>query len=211
MWSFCRLVSILTGLCLTAAACGTVPERNPLPPSEAQFANVPGLPEDARFWGDEAPEIILKRLRTWSIEDIQAFLPSWFATEHHYLALSGGGQDGAFGAGLLNGWTASGTRPEFLLVTGISTGALIAPFAFLGPDYDDELAEVYTTLSTDDLLEKRPWTVVATGDAALDTEKLPRGHRGATSTTTCCCVWQTPIARDDVCSSAPQTWTPGAR
>ena len=49
-----------------------------------------------------------------------------------YLALSGGGADGAYGAGVLNGWTASGTRPEFTVVSGVSTGALIAPFAFLG-------------------------------------------------------------------------------
>jgi hypothetical protein len=70
----------------------------------------------------------------------------------NFLALSGGGQDGAFGAGLLNGWTQSGTRPEFEVVTGISTGALIAPFAFLGPEWDDELKEAYTTMTTDRVL-----------------------------------------------------------
>src|SRR6185436_4299186 len=58
---------------------------------------------------------------------------------YNYLAVSGGGSDGAFGAGLINGWTESGSRPKFKIVTGVSTGALIAPFAFLGPDYDDEL------------------------------------------------------------------------
>ena len=61
-----------------------------------------------------------------------------------YLALSGGGGGGAFGAGVLNGWSESGTRPEFTIVSGVSTGALIAPFAFLGPDYDDRLRQVYT-------------------------------------------------------------------
>ena len=59
--------------------------------------------------------------------------------EANFLALSGGGGDGAFGAGILCGWTAAGTRPRFKLVTGISTGALIAPFAFLGPEYDAKL------------------------------------------------------------------------
>ena len=58
-----------------------------------------------------------------------------------FLAVSGGGDNGAYGAGLLCGWTASGHRPEFKLVTGISTGALIAPFAFLGARYDDVLRE----------------------------------------------------------------------
>ena len=58
---------------------------------------------------------------------------------YNYLAVSGGGSAGAFGAGILNGWTASGDRPKFKVVTGVSTGALISTFAFLGPDYDDEL------------------------------------------------------------------------
>jgi predicted acylesterase/phospholipase RssA len=61
-----------------------------------------------------------------------------------YLALSGGGADGAYGAGVLNGWTASGTRPDFSIVSGVSTGALIAPFAFLGSSYDAKLRDAYT-------------------------------------------------------------------
>ena len=72
-----------------------------------------------------------------------------------FLAISGGGDNGAYTAGLLNGWTAAGTRPEFKLVTGISTGALIAPFAFLGPKYDATLKEVYTTISPKDVLVPR--------------------------------------------------------
>jgi predicted acylesterase/phospholipase RssA len=69
-----------------------------------------------------------------------------------YLALSGGGADGAYGAGVLNGWTAAGTRPEFSVVSGVSTGALIAPFAFLGPAYDATLREVYTSGIAESLL-----------------------------------------------------------
>ena len=71
--------------------------------------------------------------------------------EVSYLLLSGGGGDGAFGAGILCGWTAAGTRPQFKLVTGISTGALIAPFAFLGPEYDAKLKAAYTTISDKDI------------------------------------------------------------
>jgi hypothetical protein len=59
------------------------------------------------------------------------------------LAISGGGANGAYGAGLLYGWSASGQRPEFQLVTGVSAGALLAPFAFLGPAWDDELRQAY--------------------------------------------------------------------
>jgi hypothetical protein len=71
------------------------------------------------------------------------------------LAISGGGGDGAFGAGLLCGWTATGTRPSFKLVTGVSTGALTAPFAFLGPAYDDKLKQVYTTITSKDIFRLR--------------------------------------------------------
>jgi predicted acylesterase/phospholipase RssA len=73
---------------------------------------------------------------------------------YNALALSGGGAHGAFGAGFLNGWSKTGTRPSFKLVTGISTGALIAPFAFLGRDYDERLKEVFTTTTTKSILEK---------------------------------------------------------
>ncbi|MDD5546980.1 MAG: patatin-like phospholipase family protein [Candidatus Omnitrophica bacterium] len=68
------------------------------------------------------------------------------------LAVSGGGANGAYGAGLLSGWTQSGTRPVFKVVTGISTGAIIAPFAFLGNKYDGELEEFYTKYSTKDIM-----------------------------------------------------------
>ena len=71
----------------------------------------------------------------------------------HYahLALSGGGANGAFGAGFLNGWSSAGNRPVFKIVTGVSTGALMAPFAFLGPSYDPSLREFYTTTSSRDI------------------------------------------------------------
>jgi len=71
------------------------------------------------------------------------------------LALSGGGADGAFGAGALVGLTRSASRPQFSVVTGVSTGALIAPFAFLGSDWDDELGEVYTSGRAEHLLHSR--------------------------------------------------------
>ena len=71
------------------------------------------------------------------------------------LALSGGGADGAFGAGALVGLTRSALRPQFSVVTGVSTGALIAPYAFLGPDWDNELVEVYTSGRAEHLLHSR--------------------------------------------------------
>ena len=71
------------------------------------------------------------------------------------LALSGGGPNGAFGAGVLAGWTARGDRPDFDHVTGVSTGALIAPFAYLGADWDDELRAAYLDDRTEQLMRRR--------------------------------------------------------
>lgn len=87
------------------------------------------------------------------------------------LALSGGGEDGAFGAGALSGWTANGTRPAFDLVTGVSTGALIAPFAFLGSAHDDALRAVFTQHDASDIATLRP-TNALFGDALYDTTPL---------------------------------------
>ncbi|WP_240987872.1 patatin-like phospholipase family protein, partial [Cupriavidus taiwanensis] len=91
-----------------------------------------------------------------------------------FVAISGGGDNGAFAAGLLNAWTATGTRPEFKLVTGISTGALIAPFAFLGPKYDGTLKEVYTTISPKDVLEPRSFLAGVLSDGMADNAPLLR-------------------------------------
>lgn len=96
-----------------------------------------------------------------------------------FLAISGGGQHGAFGAGLLAGWSASGTRPRFKAVTGISTGALIAPFAFLGSDYDEQLKEFYTGISKHKILKPRNVLAALLDDAMADSSPLRRLVRGA--------------------------------
>jgi len=107
---------------------------------------------------------------------------AWLASRGHvgdlppatYLAISGGGDNGAYGAGFLNGWTAAGTRPQFKVVTGISTGALIAPFAFLGPKYDYVLERVYTMTSQQDIFKKRGIMKALFGDSMADTRPLAK-------------------------------------
>ena len=74
---------------------------------------------------------------------------------HTILALSAGGADGAYGAGVLAGWTVSGTRPEFDVVTGVSTGALLAVLSFLGPQYDALAKELYTSQTNDQIFKSR--------------------------------------------------------
>jgi predicted acylesterase/phospholipase RssA len=90
------------------------------------------------------------------------------------LALSGGGAYGAFQAGLLVGWTEAGTRPQFDCVTGVSTGALVAGLAFLGPDYDDELRRVYTTLKTEDIFILKRGLRSLLSESLADTSPLAR-------------------------------------
>jgi predicted patatin/cPLA2 family phospholipase len=88
------------------------------------------------------------------------------------LALSSGGAEGAFGAGVLNGWTASGRRPEFDIVTGVSTGSLIAPFAFLGPEYDVNITRLYTETSTKDLIQPKFFSGIVNGQSLFNTTRL---------------------------------------
>jgi len=136
----------LSALLLTQGCSKMAPHPyNPLPQQLENQAQMPGF-NDVRAWGDSYSSN-LQNSATLSIRQEQAAHHGKLPVEMDGLALSGGGQDGAFGAGLLCGWTKSGTRPQFKLVTGISTGALIAPFAFLGPAYDAQLKIAYTTLS----------------------------------------------------------------
>lgn len=172
-----RFRGCVSGICLLVIAvsgCASTRERDPVPENLVEEASVPGVPE-IRFWGDAIPADIDERFITMEAQVhsyAQASGRDVFSEPDEYLALSGGGASGAFGAGLLAGWSEAGTRPEFGLVTGVSTGALIAPFAFLGSDYDDELRDLYTTMSTDDLLKTRDFIAILSGDAIADSRGL---------------------------------------
>lgn len=92
--------------------------------------------------------------------------------KYDVLALSGGGSYGAYSAGVLNGWTASGTRPTFDIVSGVSTGALIATYAFLGPEYDDALRTFYTTTTQADIYRSRFKPAVLWSESFASSEPL---------------------------------------
>src|SRR5580692_3564662 len=127
-----------------------LPPRTPFTAADEVAAAIPDMP-DARFWAD-------------SIADFTAALPP---QPGPWLALSSGGADGAFGAGLLNGLSESGKRPDYAVVTGVSTGALMAPFVFAGPRYDDSLRAAYTKISAADVFE-----VGSTGESFVDSWPL---------------------------------------
>ena len=166
-------LNILVIMCLVLliVGCSSAPTRNPLPLELTNQANIEGIP-DARFWADEWPKFAVERWRRWSDQEMQQHFEGVYNTEHNYLAISGGGAHGAYGAGLLLGWSDAGTRPEFTVVTGISTGALTAPFAFLGPEYDATLKQVYTTTTTDDIYRERGILSAIFSDSLVDTSPL---------------------------------------
>ena len=128
--------------------CGTLTREEAAAPPISR-ANVEGFESgDIRMMPFEMGDEVRKKMEQAFFEETPESYDVGPGGEHiySYLAVSGGGSDGAFGAGLLNGWTEAGGRPHFKIVTGVSTGGLIAPFAFLGSDYDDELTASYTTV-----------------------------------------------------------------
>lgn len=141
------------------SACGG-PKRMGFTEADSASAVIPGMPH-VRYWLDD-PHIP-------SMLDAPAAAAGDPVT---VLALSGGADRGAYGAGFLNGWTKAGTRPEFTVVTGVSTGALIAPFAFLGPEFDSRLKAAYADIGPDDIYRLRfplsiPFSVSAVSDKPL--------------------------------------------
>lgn len=165
---------LLLPLLLLAAGCANIARLDPPPLAATEALPILGL-DNARFFFDSNPRALeLERAQqaqrqaaAVSVGRRGSLPPA------NYLALSGGGDNGAFGAGLLVGWTQSGQRPSFDVVTGISAGALIAPFAFLGPDYDPQLREVFTEVAPSDLVLLRgKLRAVLFGEALADTSPL---------------------------------------
>lgn len=173
------LALVIPGLLLTLllSACATIDRLPAVPLALASEIKPLDIPY-ARFYADGDPAVFralaYETVAKANARRTAAGIKPEKVPPTAFLAISGGGDDGAFGAGLLIGWTARGDRPQFAVVTGISTGALSAPFAFLGPDYDDELKQVYTETSADDIFSKEPILGILSGDAALDTTPLKR-------------------------------------
>jgi hypothetical protein len=165
----CLLLAFLAG-------CASIARLPAPPPQQLSAIDVLGVPE-TRFWadGDPAPliafyERLLSRRQAGRPVGRGGRIPPG-----HFLALSGGADDGAFGAGVLVGWTETGQRPEFDLVTGISAGALIAPFAFLGPSYDPQLRALFTEIAPSDVAQLgRLALSVLFREALADTTPLAR-------------------------------------
>lgn len=120
------------------------PDRIPYGPKAASAASVEGF-GDIRMHADSSGRL----------PEGRAWLPVLRHKEVNYLVLSGGGAGGAFSVGALKAWSDKGERPEFDIVSGVSTGALIAPYAFLGPAYDKALVDLYTSGVAQELVDMR--------------------------------------------------------
>ena len=139
-----RLLALLMSV-LLLAACGSLP-RETFTATDLAGEAPQGL-NDIRFNASDAQASIrfAEAARTRQARQ----------KTFDVLAISGGGSNGAYGAGVLVGWTRTGERPEFDIVTGVSTGALTAPFAFLGPDWDRRLTQAYTSPDAAKILARR--------------------------------------------------------
>jgi predicted acylesterase/phospholipase RssA len=172
---------------LGLAACGTLSVSLPgcsiptrlaaVPRGRTSAATVLGLPNERFFPLEATGQAALQHEFIAAVERqlvAKGLSPTAPLPELDLLGISGGGENGAFGAGLLNGWTERGDRPTFSLVTGISTGALSAPFAFLGSGWDAQLKAVYTNITLADVLIQRGYTAAVWNDGMADNTPLFR-------------------------------------
>lgn len=143
---------VLVTLVVLCAGCHATRARG-RPPSPAKAGVDPRRLADPTVQNDVQTE--LRQLVAVGDRFREQIRPAVLPPQRSVLCLSGGGSYGAYSAGVLCGWTARGDRPEFDVVTGISTGALIAPFAFLGPDDDDTIRTLFTTVRDRDIYRKR--------------------------------------------------------
>jgi hypothetical protein len=155
------------------SGCAAPPRLAAVPREATGRATALGLANERFFYISDAAAIEREFMEAGRRQPRRAGLrPGDRLPTSHFLAVSGGGENGAFGAGLLNGWSEAGTRPVFDLVTGVSTGALTAPFAYLGPDYDPQLRGVYTDITLRDVAISRGLISGAFADGLADTRPL---------------------------------------
>lgn len=149
-----RLLALVV-IAVTTFGCTTL-ERNPVPVDRQSAAQIVGMP-GVRAWAGAVDPMFQQDIIDSARQEPPGLFPrtATGGVTYKALAISGGGENGAFGAGFLNAWTKTGTRPTFKIVTGISTGALIAPFAFLGPAQDNTLKALYTGISAKDIYKER--------------------------------------------------------
>jgi predicted acylesterase/phospholipase RssA len=170
-----RALLVAVALAAAVAGCAVLP-RNPVPLDSIGEAVIPGM-SDVRAWAGTPSPVMERDILDSFAQESRAAFPVAADGKIHYahLALSGGGPNGAFGAGFLKGWTETGRRPIFKIVTGVSTGALIAPYAMLGPEYDEAVRKFYTTTSSRNIFQRLAiLPQLLAGESLADTGPLAR-------------------------------------
>lgn len=159
------------------SGCATI--RHPVPPDLVDKVQVGNMPEVRVMMGEHHTILQDNLLESVKQEDPKDFPAGPDGTKvYPILAISGGGANGAYGAGLLKGWSKEGSRPKFKIVTGVSTGALIAPFAFMGKEYDYELEKCYTTMSTKNVMSAKFPLMVLFGNSLESNAPLAKTISG---------------------------------
>lgn len=151
------------------SGCSSAPESLMVPKELHSQVNLFDN-ERIRYWGDSDEGI-------WDVIEYMREKRSFEGKEFNFLALSGGGGNGAFSSGILNAWTDSGARPQFDSTTGISTGAIVAVFAYLGSEYDDVLTELYTETTEQDIYTKNSVFSIFSRNALFDTTPFQKKLR----------------------------------
>ncbi|WP_367194692.1 patatin-like phospholipase family protein [Amorphus sp. 3PC139-8] len=146
-------VAALALTLLALAGCASLPERPDFDADDQAAATVPGF-ENIRFYADDdgsnfRDHVVAQVMNQVAVNGMEILNHG----SVNWLMISGGGEDGAYGAGVMVGLSKTGKRPDFDMVSGVSTGALMAPFVFLGPAYDKELKSIYTEIGRDQIFQ----------------------------------------------------------
>lgn len=156
---------------------GCLQRRDAVPQALTEQAVIPGIP-NARYWLDQDLTLFIRDATLANDREVEALadseLPTDMLPRGYYLAISGGGDAGTFAAGIIAGWTLHGSRPAFKVVTGISAGALVAPFAYLGPEYDGVILGICKAIGPKDVFHSRSVLTRLASDGIADSKPLAR-------------------------------------
>lgn len=175
-WMSGILVIIFLMSVLSLQGCATLNPRKAVPLDFDGKVTINGMPDIRTDMDDPNPVVMQKSL-------IESFKQEGFVNPlgikiYPVLAISGGGAHGAYGAGLLAGWSKQGSRPLFKIITGVSSGSIIALYAFLGKDYDEQLEEFFTKNSTKDVMTQNNFFSILFGDSFASSAPLARKIAG---------------------------------
>ena len=199
---------------------GCLQRRDAVPPTLTEKAVIPGIPS-ARYWLDQDLTSFIQDVSQANKREgetlARAGKPNDILPMAEMLAVSGGGDAGTFAAGLIAGWTLHGTRPMFKVVTGISAGALVAPFAYLGPQYDGVILGISNAIGPKDFFHSRSVLTRLASDGMADSKPLARLIAKYVTTEVLAAIASEyatgrllMIGTTDLDSGRPVTWNMGA-